>query len=103
MSANGFSGYIQKNGHPFLKGLIVLFVGITLFLGLLHEASIAGEVSIVFVQRFKREAIDIADIYRRLKMECMTWQQPKTDESAPPSAKPQKPESAVQANVAKSH
>jgi hypothetical protein len=66
-----------------MTGVFVLFLAVTLLLGLMHESLLAGEVSIVFVQRFKREAGELAEVGRRLKKELTSWDD--AQEKPPPS------------------
>jgi len=79
MSVAGLGAYVQKSAshHPLMTGGFAIFLGVTLLLGLMHESLIAGEVSIVFVRRFKREAGELAEMGKRLKKELTTWEESK--------------------------
>ena len=59
--------------HPILSRCVGAFLAIALVLGLMHEAEIGGEVSIVMVKRFKRQAEALVDVGQRLKHELTTW------------------------------
>ena len=91
MSVTELVAHFQKSAshHPLMTGFFAIFLGVTLLLGLMHESLLAGEVSIVFVQRFKREAGELADVAKRLKNELTTWDA--SNENQPPPEQPTKP------------
>ena len=75
MSVAELAAYVQKSAshHPVMTGGFVVFFAVTLLLGLMHESLLACEVSIVFVQRFKREAGELVEVGKRLMKELSTW------------------------------
>lgn len=72
--------------HPVIASWIVLFVLITLGIGVVHECRIGGDVLIVLVRHGKEELLGLADVGRRLRHELTTWDvDPPAPKAEPPS------------------
>jgi ACR3 family arsenite efflux pump ArsB len=59
--------------HPLIALSLLVFVGIPLVLGWMHEGRFFGECAIVGIRFFKHEVDAWADFLRRLKRELTTW------------------------------
>lgn len=73
--------------HPFLARFLILVFVITLGLGVIHEARLAGEVLIVLVRYTKHELAQLGDVGHRLWDELTTWE---TAEEKKPEETPTK-------------
>ena len=69
-----------------MSACAMLFFGIALVLGVMHEGELLGEVSIVLVKRFKQQAGALVEVGSRLKDELTTWDTDSKDHEH--SAKP---------------
>ena len=75
MSASSWQNLPNKAAkHPFLARFLIFIFVITLGLGVIHEARLAGEVLIVLVRYTKHELGQLADVGRRLRDEFTTWE-----------------------------
>jgi len=71
----------QTVGHPLIALSLLIFVGIPLFLGWMHEGRFFGECFFVGVRFFKHEVLAWVDLLRRLKRELTTWKSEPRQES----------------------
>jgi hypothetical protein len=59
--------------HPLIALSLLIFVGIPLLLGWMHEGRFFAECAIVGIRFFKHEVNAWRDFLRRLKRELTTW------------------------------
>ena len=59
--------------HPLIALSLLVFVGIPLLLGWMHESRFFGECAIVGIRFFKYELAAWVEFLRRLKRELTTW------------------------------
>lgn len=84
MSIASLGNSVKKKAkhHPILLRCVGFFLAVAFALGLMHEAEIGGEISIVLVKRFKHQAAALIDVGKRLKHELTTWE-PHAEHAAP--------------------
>lgn len=63
--------------HPLIALSLLMFVGIPLLLGWMHEGRFVGECFIVGIRFFKHEFLAWREFAHRLRRELTTW---KTEE-----------------------
>jgi hypothetical protein len=59
--------------HPLIALALLVFVGIPLLLGWMHEGRFFGECAIVAIRFFKHEVTAWREFLRRLKRELSSW------------------------------
>jgi len=60
--------------HPLIALSIVIFVGVPLLLGWMHELRFFAECGVVGIRFFKHEVLAWRELLKRLKREISTWQ-----------------------------
>jgi hypothetical protein len=80
----------QISHSPFLYFALVVFLIVTLMIGVIHEFRIGGDLLIVLVRHAKEELTGLADVGRRLRHEFTTWdtQEPTKVQEPVPSSRP---------------
>jgi hypothetical protein len=63
----------RASKHPLLARFLMLVLVLTIWLGVIHDFRIGGEVLIVLVRHAKHELAQLGDVAERLKRELTTW------------------------------
>jgi len=61
-------------GHPLIVVTLIVFVGIPLLLGWMHELRFFAECGIVGIRFFKHEVSAWREFIKRLRDELRTWE-----------------------------